>query len=112
MLVPYKPESGCCPGQTGDHVIDAASFLEPKEFSGQTRNQRTKITGWKNYDVDKAPCCCAEGPNQTTATHGQLHVRRGVVAAGKKNGLGMKRLQLEQKLLLKRFRIRDVLKHA
>lgn len=83
MLVPYKPDSGCCPGQTGDHVIDAASFLGPKEYKKQPRNQRPKITGWKKYDVDKAPCICAEGPNQTTGTHGQLHVRRGVVAAGK-----------------------------
>ncbi|MBK8167229.1 MAG: DUF4150 domain-containing protein [bacterium] len=84
MLVPYKPDGGCCPGQTGDHVIDAASFLGPKENPKQPRNERPKIDGWANYDVDKAPCCCAEGPNQTTATHGQLHVRRGVVAAGKK----------------------------
>lgn len=82
-LVPYKPDSGCCPGQTGDHVIDAASFLGPAEFKGQPRNKRPKIDGWKKYNVDKAPCCCAEGPNQTTATHGQLHVRRGVVAAGR-----------------------------
>jgi hypothetical protein len=84
MLVPYKPDSGCCPGQTGDHVIDAASFLDKAEYKNQPRNKRPKIVGWKKYDVDKAPCCCAEGPNQTTATHGQLHVRRGVVAAGRK----------------------------
>ncbi len=77
MLVPYKPSSGCCPGQTGDHLIDAASFLEPGK---QSRNKRKRIPGWKNYDVNAAPCVCAEGPNQTTATHGQLHVRRGVSA--------------------------------
>jgi hypothetical protein len=78
MLVPYKPDGGCCPGQTGDHIIDAASFLGPKEYKGQPRNQRPRIDGWQNYDVDAAPCVCAEGPNQTTATHGQLHTRRSV----------------------------------
>lgn len=86
MLVPYQPKSGCCPGQTGDHVIDAASFLEPPSTPKQSRNSRKKIPGWKKYNVDKAPCICAEGPNQTTATHGQLHVRRGVVAERQANG--------------------------
>ena len=80
MMVPYKPSSGCCPGQTGDHVIDAASFLKP---GGRKTN--STLPGWKNYNVNDAPCVCAEGPNQTTATHGQLHVRRGVAAVHLRN---------------------------
>ncbi len=37
---------------------------------------------WKNssYDLDKAPCVCAEGPDNTTATHGQMHTYQGVRA--------------------------------
>lgn len=70
FLAPYKPNR-CCPGQTGDHLVDAASF--------GPRNG-TKIDGWSKYKTNKAPVMCAEGPNQTTATHGQMHTRRGVVA--------------------------------
>jgi hypothetical protein len=70
FLAPYKPNR-CCPGQTGDHLIDAASF-GPRDGE--------KIDGWAKYNTNKAPVMCAEGPNQTTATHGQMHTRRGVVA--------------------------------
>lgn len=87
MLVPYKPKSGCCPGQTGDHLIDAASFLEPD--SSKPRNARERLPGWENYDVNKAPVVCAEGPNQTTATHGQLHTRKGVAAVHMQDKDGM-----------------------
>lgn len=70
FLAPYKPNR-CCPGQTGDHLVDAASF-GPRNGA--------KIEGWSKYKTNKAPVMCAEGPNQTTATHGQMHTRRGVVA--------------------------------
>lgn len=103
MLVPYKPDSGCCPGQTGDHVIDAASFLDKAEHKGQARNKRPKIDGWGDYNVDKAPCICAEGPNQTTATHGQLHVRRGVVAKGKGTWSQREAAQTGAKAIVKTF---------
>ena len=79
FLSPYSPSS-CCPGQTPHHVVDVASFLVEAEFQGQPRNERPKKTGWKNYDVDKAPCVCVEGPNQTTATHGEIHARTSVKA--------------------------------
>jgi hypothetical protein len=103
MLVPYdKPGKGeCCPGQTGDHLVDAASFLVPK--SGVPRNSRERIDGWKNYDVNEAPCVCAEGPNQTTATHGQLHTRRGVVALGKGTWSRQEAAKVGAKALVKTF---------
>ncbi|MCY1524828.1 GHH signature containing HNH/Endo VII superfamily nuclease toxin 2 [compost metagenome] len=79
FLTPYSANH-CCPGQTPDHLIDAASF--------GPRDSNTKIEGWSKYSTDAAPCICAEGPNQTTATHGQLHTRRGVVARRERNRKG------------------------
>lgn len=79
FLTPFSA-SHCCPGQTADHIIDAASFGE--------RESTTKIDGWSKYDTNKAPCVCAEGPNYTTATHGQLHLKRGTAARRKRNSQG------------------------
>ncbi|WP_420233535.1 PAAR-like domain-containing protein [Pseudomonas sp. ABY48] len=79
FLAPFKPNR-CCPGQTGDHLIDSASFTDGPAYARQPRNQHPTKTGWSKYKTDKAPVMCAEGPNQTTATHGQMHTRRGVVA--------------------------------
>ena len=44
MLVPYKPKSGCCPGQTPHHLVPKRGFKEVAK-----------------YNEDKAPCVCAEG---------------------------------------------------
>ncbi|GLX11954.1 hypothetical protein Pstr01_01930 [Pseudomonas straminea] len=85
MLTPYKPQGrgkarqpGCCPGQTGHHLIEASAFLEPgtRKEGGSLRAQ------FKNskYDLDRAPCVCAEGPDNTTATHGLMHTYQGVRA--------------------------------
>lgn len=79
FLAPFKPNR-CCPGQTGDHLIDSASFTDGPAFPGQPRSKHPTKAGWSKYRTDKAPVMCAEGPNQTTATHGQMHTRRGVVA--------------------------------
>lgn len=78
FLVPFKPNR-CCPGQTGDHLIDAASFTKGPEYPRQPRHKHPKKTGWSKYNVNKAPVMCAEG-TVTTATHGQMHTRRSVVA--------------------------------
>jgi hypothetical protein len=70
MLVPKEerktkgPKGECCDGQTPHHVIDGASF--------------TNMPGWGKYDYKAASCVCCEGTNQTTATHGQIHLRTGV----------------------------------
>lgn len=85
FLSSYDP-SKCCKGQTPHHVVDAASFLKGPEFPKQPRNEQPRETGWAKYDVDAAPCICVEGPNQTTATHGEMHTRQGVVAATHPSG--------------------------
>lgn len=63
-LTPYDAEKngvdGCCPGQTGDHVIDDANFK-----------------GMQEYSKAKAPCVCASGPNNTWASHGEMHTIKG-----------------------------------
>lgn len=78
FLTPYSP-SRCCPKQTPHHVVDAASFLNPMEGVGRDDKRRRK-TGWKKYVPKKAPCVCVEGPNQCTATHGEIHARTSVKA--------------------------------
>ncbi|SDH22277.1 GHH signature containing HNH/Endo VII superfamily nuclease toxin 2 [Pseudomonas flavescens] len=84
-LVPYKPKGrgknrqpGCCPGQTGHHLIEASAFLEPgtRKEGGSLRAQFAN----SKYDLDQAPCVCAEGPDNTTATHGLMHTYQGVRA--------------------------------
>jgi hypothetical protein len=60
--------------------IDSASFTDGPAFPGKPRSKHPTKTGWSKYKTNKAPVMCAEGPNQTTATHGQMHTRRGVVA--------------------------------
>lgn len=50
---------GCCPGQTGHHLIPDAAV---------------KDAGCPGYDSDKAPTVCAEGTSHGTGgSHGALH---------------------------------------
>ncbi len=97
QMVPYKSESyvdekgkkgrqpKCCDGQTAHHVIEASAFLVPgtRDGGGVLRDEWVKAAKSKktpSYDLDRAPCVCAEGPNNTTATHGQMHTVQGVRA--------------------------------
>ncbi|HCF2456935.1 TPA: DUF4150 domain-containing protein [Pseudomonas aeruginosa] len=65
MLVPYnnskKPQvnkgEGCCPGQTGHHVIPDAAMKGNPCYSGE----------------GKAPTICLEGTNQHHGSHGKAH---------------------------------------
>jgi hypothetical protein len=65
---PYSP-SKCCPSQTPDHVLPKASF-----YVKNTESARQP--GWggdDGYNPDKAPCMCAEGPNNSWGSHGLRH---------------------------------------
>lgn len=80
MLVPFnKTDSisarsgeGCCPGQTGHHVMPGAMFgrnsktrqIDP-EFKG--------ACGKDDYDHRNAPTICLEGTNQSHGSHGKAH---------------------------------------
>jgi len=65
LLVPYSKTGteasltggGCCPGQTGHHVI-------PDEAAKNSCS---------DYNLDKAPTICVEGANNKNGTHGMIH---------------------------------------
>lgn len=87
MLVPFQPrgrgkkrQPGCCPGQTPHHLIEASAFLEPgsRKKGGTLRPEYREKES--KYDLNKAPCICAEGPDNTTATHGLMHTYQGMRA--------------------------------
>jgi hypothetical protein len=70
-----KPEdgiSGCCPAQTGDHIVPKSSFFKQSVDDGK------HMTGWGSdaagtgYSIDKAPCMCLEG-GSCTGSHGLRH---------------------------------------
>jgi hypothetical protein len=68
LFGPYSP-SKCCPSQTPDHVLPKASFYV-------SNTEGARLPGWggdKGYDPDKAPCMCAEGPNNSWGSHGLRH---------------------------------------
>ncbi|PMR67009.1 PAAR-like domain-containing protein [Halomonas heilongjiangensis] len=52
----------CCPGQTGDHLIEGASFVGLPE--------------WGAYSYSAAPTVCAEGPSWHTGSHRDLSLYR------------------------------------
>lgn len=73
-LVPYggKGSPNCCPGVTGDHLVEASSFATK-------RTGGVSIKGCENYDLDDAPTCCAEG-GAYSKDHGLLSAVRGEAA--------------------------------
>ncbi|GAC1032966.1 type VI secretion system effector Dnase Tse7 [Pseudomonas sp. No.21] len=79
QLSPYAPtgkQPGCCPGQTGHHVVEAGSFYNV----GRGGSNSTAIEGTANYNADKAPCICVEGCNQYHGTHGLMHTYQSTAA--------------------------------
>lgn len=70
-LVPYggSGSPNCCKGSTGDHLVEASSFAT-------SRTGGSALLGCDNYDLDKAPTCCAEG-GAYSKDHGFLSALRG-----------------------------------
>jgi hypothetical protein len=69
-LVPYggSGSSNCCPGYTGDHLVEASSFAVTRGGAS--------IAGCNNYNLDEAPTCCAKG-GAYSQDHGFLSAMRG-----------------------------------
>jgi hypothetical protein len=67
--------NGCCPSQTGDHIVPKASFFLDAYRDGKG----TPMPGWGpnaagegGYKVDEAPCMCLEG-GSCSGGHGLRH---------------------------------------
>jgi hypothetical protein len=96
MLVPFKDAGskagkGCCPGQTGHHVLPDAMFRDV-EGSKLARDEFKKIPGnedktinrdklptracWGKY-VENAPTMCLEGTknHDASGSHGKAHAK-------------------------------------
>ncbi|ALV05357.1 hypothetical protein [Roseateles depolymerans] len=86
MLLPYKDTdktaqgNGCCPGQTGHHVLPDAMFYNyapathPK--TGQVSMKKAgQRDCWKKYKHGDAPTMCLEGTTNraTNGSHGLAH---------------------------------------
>jgi hypothetical protein len=77
-LLPFdaKPQDGikgCCPAQTGDHIVPKSSFFLKSVSDG------TPMPGWDNYKIDDAPCMCTEG-GSCTGSHGLRHAHHKAFA--------------------------------
>lgn len=89
LLVPFKDTgktaagNGCCPGQTGHHVIPNAMFnvFEPVTVKVPNKPDKTTMESqglrkcWKNYSESNALTICLEGTANRAAngTHGFAH---------------------------------------
>ena len=73
-LVPYggTGSPNCCPGYTGDHLVEASSFATK-------RTGGVAIKGCENYNLNEAPTCCAKG-GAYSQDHGFLSAMRGSMA--------------------------------
>jgi len=70
-LVPYggTGSPNCCPGSTGDHLVEASSFATK-------RTGGTPLKGCGKYDLNRAPTCCVEG-GAYSKDHGFMSALRG-----------------------------------
>jgi GHH signature containing HNH/Endo VII superfamily nuclease toxin 2 len=85
MLVPFdetttakkqaKNGKGCCPGQTGHHVLPDAMFRKPGQSSDLPRDKKETLDCWKNYSEGGAPTVCLEGTSNSASngSHGAAH---------------------------------------
>jgi hypothetical protein len=91
--------TGCCPGQTGHHILPDAMFRDPdkdiiaaaqakwesaragRKGTTMPRSSKPLMKGWGGNSVRKcegysdmaAPVMCLEGPNGSCGSHGMMH---------------------------------------
>jgi hypothetical protein len=74
-LVPYggTGSPNCCPGVTGDHLVEASSFATK-------RTGGVAVKGCEKYNLNEAPVCCAKG-GAYSKDHGFMSALRGDAAS-------------------------------
>ncbi|MGK4000773.1 PAAR-like domain-containing protein [Sorangium sp. So ce1024] len=95
MLVPYdktdaleaaRSGEGCCPGQTGNHVMPGSMFGRKSDgkIDPAFKDACDRVKGFE-YNHDDAPTICLEGVNNTHGSHGKAHsLLRGSIDEYKK----------------------------
>jgi hypothetical protein len=100
MLVPFNKDGaakwagkGCCPGQTGHHLLPDAMFRDAAKgdaakkawaadpanrdakgkLKSMPRDKLPKRECWDNYSESGSPTICVEGNNQHMGSHGVMH---------------------------------------
>jgi GHH signature containing HNH/Endo VII superfamily nuclease toxin 2 len=94
MLVPFNKDTaakwagqGCCPGQTGHHLLPDAMFRDEaatKKAKEAYKARNGTMKGWKRgmaptrpcwdgYTEGGSPTICVEGNNQHMGSHGVMH---------------------------------------
>jgi hypothetical protein len=58
--------NGCCPAQTGDHLVPKSSFFKESVDHGEF------MDGWEKYKINDAPTMCLEG-GSNSGSHGLRH---------------------------------------
>lgn len=97
LLYPYGRKY-CCPGQTGDHLIDASCFFDGGRGGKSKSGKVSKpLKGCSKYKTSKAPCMCVEGPSNTIGSHGLMHTFKGSMAIDGQDKNGKQTLKQARK---------------
>ncbi|OYQ10113.1 hypothetical protein B7R77_25430 [Ralstonia solanacearum K60] len=124
-LVPYSKSGsgpanwagkGCCPGQTGHHLLPDAMFRDPNsaardgafeqwkssysgkkaatdlKMSDMPRDKLPKAKCWEGYTESRAPTICLEGTSNNHGSHGAAHAATKALLA---DALGQKEMDYE-----------------
>lgn len=117
LLIPYNqvPKSddgsGCCPGQTGHHVLPNAmfNFYEPRLKKNPKENEPIYTTNmaktgrrkcWSKYEPQEALTICLEGTTnrETNGSHGLAHKHTAALLLAHRQAQDMPYLKARNKI--------------
>jgi hypothetical protein len=72
---PTKLQGGCCPGQTGHHLLPDAMFrkIGGTIIEGLGRDGKELLQGWSKYTEGEGLTICLEGIGRYDGSHGEFH---------------------------------------